>query len=133
MKPALMAAAGAVVLIAAGAASAGVLHYRADLKGVDAAHKAVMKAELDTDSRALDVTITGFDGPATKAGFAGAADSKAELAVPIGGASPAHATVTLTGAQINELNAGRLSFFVDTKTGAAGELRGKVSRSSGVL
>ncbi len=134
MKPTLMAAAAAVVLLAAGAASAGVLYYRADLRGADAAHaKGRMTAVLDTDSRALDVTVTGFDGPATTAGFAEGAATKAELAVPIGGASPAHATVKLTGAQIGELNAGRLSFFVDTKSGTGGELRGKVSRSSGVL
>lgn len=133
MKPTLMAAAGAIVLFAASAASASELYYRADLTGGDAAHKGRMTAVLDTDSRALDVTVTGYDGPATKAGFAGAGDSKAGLAVPIGGASPGHATVKLTGAQINDLNAGRMSFFVDTTTGPSGELRGKVSRSSGVL
>ena len=131
MKPTLMAAAGAVVLLAASAASAGVLYYRADLKGADASHpKGMMKAVLDTDSRALDVTVTGFGGPATTAGFAQGAAAKAELPVPLQGASPAHATVKLTDTQIDELNAGRLSFYVDSKADPAGELRGKVSRSS---
>ena len=134
MKPILLAAAAATLLFAAGAASASELYYSAALKGADAAHRGEMKAVLDTDSRALDVTVTGFDGPATKAGFASAADSKqAGVTIPLGGGSPAHATVKLTVDQINDLNAGRLSFFVDTKAGPAGEMRGKVSRSSGVL
>ena len=133
MKPTLMAAAAAALAFAAGAASASELYYTAQLKAPDASHRAQMKAVLDTDSRALDVTVTGLDGPATKAGFAGAGDAKAEVSVPIGGASPAHATVKLTAAQIDALNAGRVSFFVVTKAGAAGELRGKVSRASGVL
>lgn len=134
MKPMLMAAAGAAVMIAAGAASAGILHYRADLKSAGASPaKGEMTAVLDTDSQSLDVTVTGVDGPATTAGFAANGQAKPELAVPIAGANPAHATVKLTGAQINALNAGRFSFVVDTKSGAGGELRGKVTRSSGVL
>lgn len=132
MKPTLMVAATAALLFVAGAASATELYYSAQLKGADASHKAQMKAVLDTDSRALDVTVTGYDGPATKAGFAGSGEGKAGLSVPIGGGSPAHATVKLTADQINALNAGGVSFFVDTKAGP-GELRGKVSRASGVL
>lgn len=133
MKPSLAAAVAAVALVAAGAASADVLHYRADLKSADSPHaKGLMKADLDTDRRALDVTVTylGVSGPATDAGFEPSGTTKAELAVPIAGVSPAHATVTLTNAQIDDLNAGRLSFYVDTKAGGSGELRGKVSRST---
>ena len=135
-----MAVAGAAVLLAAGGASAGVLHYRADLRGAGASSvKGVMTAVLDTDSRALDVTVTGVSGPTTTAGFAAGGEAKPEIVAPIAGASPAHATITLTSAQINELNAGRLSFVVDTNGGpgsaarSGSELRGKVSRSSGVL
>jgi len=69
-------------------------------------------------------------GPATDAGFEPSGATKAELAAPITGASPVHATVTLTNAQIDDLNAGKLSFYVDTRTGPAGELRGKVTRST---
>ena len=89
-------------------------------------------ATLDTSTKKLTYTMTfmGLTGPATAAHFHGpaAAGANAGVAVPIGAnpASPVTNTVTLTDAQIKDLEAGKWYANVHTKDNPGGEIRGQM-------
>ena len=135
-----MAAATATLLLAAGSAEAGILHYAAVLKGANmtpptASHAhGEITAVVDTDRRTFDYTVsfTGLSGPATSAVFQehGAAVLPA-LATPALKDPQIHATVTLTAAQIDDLNAGRWRFDISTLANPGGEIGGELTRAAG--
>ena len=136
----IAATATAALLLAAGSAEADILHYQAVLKGANetpnASHgRGELTGTLDTDRRVLDYTVTysGLSGPATAASFhdrSGAAAQDVAAQAPAKGAE-LHATVQLTKAQIEELNAGRWSFTLGTKANPGGEVSGELQRSGG--
>jgi hypothetical protein len=135
-----IAAATAALVLSAGSAEAGILHYAAVLKGANmtpptASHaRGEITAVVDTDRRTFDYTVTysGLSGPATSAGFQehGAAVLPA-LATPLLKDPQVHATVTLTAAQINDLNAGHWSFDISTMANPGGEIGGDLTRAAG--
>jgi hypothetical protein len=90
-------------------------------------------AKLDTKTKELSYTMTymGLTGPATAAHFHGpaAAGANAGVAVPIGmpPANPATGTVTLTDAQIKDLEAGKWYANVHTAQNKGGEIRGQMT------
>jgi len=132
------AAAAAAFLLAAGSAEADILHYQALLKGANTTApnaRGELSATLDTDRRLLDYTVSfsGLSGPATAAGLqehGRAADPALAVKAPGKGAA-LHATVQLTRDQVNDLNAGRWSFDIDTAANPGGEISGALQRSSG--
>ena len=89
-------------------------------------------ATLDTKTKQLNYTMTymGLTGPATAAHFHGpaAAGANAGVVVPIGmpPANPATGTVTLTDAQIKDLEAGKWYANVHTAQNKGGEIRGQM-------
>jgi CHRD domain len=89
-------------------------------------------ATLDTGSKKLSYTMTymGLTGPATAAHFHGPADvgANAGVVVPIGTSppSPSKGTVTLTDAQIQDLEAGKWYANVHTEANKGGEIRGQM-------
>ena len=91
-------------------------------------------ATLDTTSKKLSYTITymGLSGPATAAHFHGtaAAGANAGVAVPIGSnpASPTSGSVTLTDAQMKDLEDGKWYANVHTEANKGGEIRGQMMR-----
>jgi len=92
----------------------------------------MLDATLDTTTKALTYTITysGLTGPATMAHFHGPAlpGANAGVAVPFKSpASGASDTVTLTDAQIADLEAGKWYTNVHTAANPAGEIRGQVT------
>jgi hypothetical protein len=133
-------AATAVVLLSAGSAQAGILHYEAVLKGANetpanASHaRGELTASLDLDRHTLDysVTYSGLSGPATTAGFQrqGASAGVAAPASLPGKSSESDGQVQLTRPQIDELNAGRWTFNISTMASPGGEISGKIMRSS---
>ena len=135
-----IAAATAALVLSAGSAEAGILHYAAVLKGANmtpptASHaRGEITAVVDTDRRTFDYTVTysGLSGPATSASFQehGAAVLPA-LATPLLKDPQVHATVTLTAAQINDLNAGHWSFDISTMANPGGEIGGDLTRAAG--
>ncbi len=91
----------------------------------------MMDATLDTATKALSYTITysGLTGPATMAHFHGpaAVGANAGVAVPFkNAASGSKDTVTLTDAQIADLEAGKWYVNVHTAANPGGEIRGQV-------
>jgi len=135
-----IAAAAAAALLAAGSAEADILHFQALLKGANeappnASHgRGELTGTLDTDRQVLDYTVTysGLSGPVTAASFheRGGAAEAAAVQTPAKGAE-LHATVQLTAAQINDLNAGHWSFNIGTAANPAGEISGELQRSGG--
>ena len=122
-------------------AKADILHYAAQLRGANetpanATHAhGVVTAILDTDSRALEYTVTYRDlsGPVTVAGFkepTSPPDDPIVTAPSDPKASTLHDVVTLTKAQVQDLNAGRWIFDISTSASPSGEIRGKVERVS---
>ncbi len=92
-------------------------------------------ATLDTSKKSLTYTLTfmGLTGPATAAHFhgPGAPGANAGVAVAIGTnpTSPTTATITLTDAQIKDLEAGKWYVNVHTAANPGGEIRGQVMRA----
>ena len=91
---------------------------------------------VDTDRRVLEYTVTysGLAGPVTAAGFGRVARDPTDpvLVAPVDPkAGSIHAIVTLTAAQIADLNGGRWFFDIRTSANPAGEIRGVVYRTSG--
>ena len=92
-------------------------------------------ATLDTGSKKLTYTMTymGLSGPATAAHFHGPASPSANagVVIPIGTnpPTPATNTVTLTDAQIKDLEAGQWYANVHTAANPGGEIRGQMTRS----
>ena len=138
-KSMMIAAAGACLLLSATAANAGILHYRAQLRGsaetppnpTNARGEVI--AVLDTDRRTFDYTVTfsGLSGPIEVAGFKqpNSPPDDPIITAP-SGPSAIHAVVQLTTAQISDLNASRWIFDIATHANPGGEIRGKVVRSS---
>jgi hypothetical protein len=94
-------------------------------------------ATLDTSSKQLNYTITffGLSGPATAAHFHGPAapGANAGVAVPIGTnpTSPVTGSVTLTDAQMADLQAGKWYANVHTAENKGGEIRGQMMPTGG--
>lgn len=136
LRSALLAA-----VLAAGfttAASAAMLQFHATMNGASevppkqTAGTGEALATLDTAKKELTYTVTfqNLSGPATAAHFHGPAapGANAGVAVAIGNnpTSPAHAAVTLTDAQIADLEAGKWYVNVHTAANPGGEIRGQV-------
>jgi hypothetical protein len=89
-------------------------------------------ATLNTDTKQLSYTMTymGLTGPATAAHFHGPADpgQNAGVVIPIGTSppSPSKGTVTLTDAQMKDLEAGKWYANVHTADNKGGEIRGQM-------
>src|SRR6476646_10816450 len=123
------------------AASAATIDYRATMSGKSEVPPAAstgsgdVLATLNTDTKQLSYTMTymGLTGPATAAHFHGPADAgqNAGVAVPIGTnpASPSKGTVTLTDAQMKDLEAGKWYANVHTADNKGGEIRGQLVRA----
>jgi hypothetical protein len=125
------------------AASAAMIEYKAALSAKSEVPPTTSNgngdvlATLDTASKKLSYTMTyyGLTGPATAAHFHGpaAAGANAGVAVPIGTnpANPTSASVTLTDAQIKDLQAGNWYANIHTEANKGGEIRGQMMRAGG--
>jgi len=124
-------------------ASAAMMQFQATMSGksevppTTSSGNGDVLATLDTSSKKLSYTMTyyGLSGPATAAHFHGPAASGANagVAVPIGTnpASPTTGSVTLTDAQIKDLEAGKWYANVHTEANKGGEIRGQMMRAAG--
>src|SRR5580692_1817606 len=91
-----IAAAAAVLIFAAGVASADVIAFSAPLKGSSevppnaSKGRGAVDAQLDTNTRTLtySVTYSGLSGPATGAHFHGPARAGVDAPVVVGVAHP---------------------------------------------
>jgi hypothetical protein len=122
------------------AASAAMIQYQATLSAksevppTTSTGNGDVLATLDTGSMKLSYTMTyyGLTGPATAAHFHGpaAAGANAGVAVPIGTnpANPTTASVTLTDAQMKDLEAGKWYANIHTEANKGGEIRGQMMR-----
>ena len=122
------------------AASAAMIDYRATMNGKSEVPPTTstgtgdVTATLNTDTKQLNYTMTysGLTGPATAAHFHGPAGpgQNAGVAVPIGNnpPSPSKGTVTLTDAQMQDLEAGKWYANVHTAANKGGEIRGQMER-----
>ena len=128
----LILAGAAALALAAGAAQAGILRYEAVLKGSASHARGDVTAQLDTDTRVMNYTVTysGLSGPPVGADFEGGATKSTTVLAAAGTASPITGEVTLTPAQIDALNQDRWSFAIKTRTAPNGELTGVLRRTS---
>jgi len=136
-----IAIAAAALGMSAAGARADIVHYEAQLRGANEtpanpsrAH-GVVTAVLDTDRRALEYTVTYKDlsGPVAIAGFkepTSPPDDPIVTAPNDPKANAIHDVVTLTKAQVQDLNAGKWIFDISTGASPGGEIRGKVERTS---
>lgn len=120
------------------AASAAMVDYHATMNGKSEVPPTTstgtgdVQATLNTDTKQLNYTMTyaGLTGPATAAHFHGPAEpgQNAGVAVPIGNnpPSPSKGTVTLTDAQMKDLEAGKWYANVHTAENKGGEIRGQM-------
>jgi len=120
------------------AASAAMINYKATMTGksevppTTSTGSGDVLATLDTGKKTLTYTMTymGLTGPATAAHFHGpaAAGANAGVAIPIGTnpASPTSGSVTLTDAQMKDLEAGKWYVNVHTAANKGGEIRGQM-------
>jgi hypothetical protein len=137
-RTSLLAAAFAIGCLSAASAATvdfrGTLSGKAEVPPTTSNASGDVLATLDTGSKKLTYTITyiGLSGPATAAHFHGpaAAGANAGVAVPIGSnpASPSSGSVTLTDAQIKDLEAGNWYANVHTEANKGGEIRGQLMR-----
>jgi hypothetical protein len=123
------------------AASAAMIQYQAtmspksEVPPTASSGSGDVVATLDTSTKKLSYTMTyyGLTGPATAAHFHGpaAAGVNAGVAVPIGPnpANPTTASVTLTDAQMKDLEAGKWYANVHTAANKDGEIRGQMMRA----
>jgi hypothetical protein len=138
-RTSLLAAAFAVGCLSA--ASAAMVDFHATMDGKSevppnaSTGSGDVLATLNTADKKLSYTITyyGLSGPATAAHFHGpaAAGANAGVAVPIGTnpASPVTGSLTLTDAQMADLEAGKWYANVHTADNKAGEIRGQLMRA----
>ena len=137
-RTSLLAAAFTVGCLSA--ASAATIDFRATMSGkaevppTTTTGSGDVLATLDTTSKKLSYTMTyvGLSGPATAAHFHGpaAVGANAGVVVPIGTnpPSPSTGSVTLTDAQITDLEAGNWYANVHTEANKGGEIRGQMVR-----
>jgi CHRD domain len=140
-RTSILAAAFAVGCLSA--ASAASVNFHATLDGKSevppnaSTGSGDALASLDTSSKQLSYTITffGLSGPATAAHFHGPAapGANAGVAVPIGTSptSPVTGSVTLTDAQMADLQAGKWYANVHTAENKGGEIRGQMMPTGG--
>jgi CHRD domain len=138
VRTSVLAAIGTVWCLSA--ASAATVDFHATLTGkaevppTTSTGSGDVLATLDTTSKKLSYTLTymGLSGPATAAHFHGPAEAGANagVVVPIGTnpPSPATGSVTLTDAQIKDLEAGKWYANVHTEANKGGEIRGQMMR-----
>src|SRR5579871_3149268 len=116
-------AAAAAAFLAAGAANAATLKFKAHLTGAQevpptkSAGSGDLTASLDTSSKAFTykVTYKGLSGPATAAHFHGPAAPGANappVVMVANPASPISGSATLTDPQVADLKAGKWYFNV---------------------
>jgi len=122
------------------AASAAIIDYRAAMNGKSEVPPTTstgtgdVTATLNTDTKQLAYTMNyaGLTGPATAAHFHGPAEpgQNAGVVIPIGNnpPSPAKGTVTLTDAQMKDLQDGKWYANVHTAANKGGEIRGQMVR-----
>ena len=136
-----VAAAAASLALSAGAANADILRYEAQLRGAAETPPTATKARgevtaaLDTDRRLFEYTVTYKDlsGPVVLAGFKQPTSPPDDPIVTAPAAetpTTLHAVVTLSPAQIRDLNSGKWIFDIATAASPTGEIRGKVERIS---
>jgi hypothetical protein len=136
------AAAAALLVMTAGAASADTLKFATSLKGADEVPATDSKgtgqvtATLDTATKTFSYTVTysGLTGPATMAHFHGPAapGANAGPVVPVPKdalANPMKGSATLTDAQVSDLEAGKWYFNIHTAAHPGGEVRGQLTQS----
>ena len=132
------ATAAVLIILAAGAAHAEILHFSATLTGNDevppntSAGHGELSAELETTEKVLvyRATYTGLSGPAVAAHFHGPAAPGADAppVVMVKPDSPIHGTAILNDAQIAALESGKWYFNVHTQANPKGEIRGQLKR-----
>jgi len=120
------------------AASAAMLNYKATMTAkqevppTTSTGSGDVLATLNTATKQLSYTMTymGLTGPATAAHFHGpaAAGANAGVVIPIGmpPGNPATGSVTLTDAQMKDLEAGKWYANVHTAANKGGEIRGQM-------
>ena len=138
MRTTLFAALAVGAMLAAGAASAEIVHFTAKLDGASETPprvtdgKGTAQVTLDTQSKVLSwkVEYSGLTGPATMAHFHGPAapGTAAKVTVPLTGdmASPIKGSATITDGQIGDLRGGLWYLNVHTAKYPGGEIRGQV-------
>ena len=119
-------------------ASAATIDFRATMTGkqevppTTSTGSGDVLATLNTATKQLTYTMTymGLTGPATAAHFHGPAapGANAGVVIPIGmpPADPTTSTVTLTDAQMKDLEAGKWYANVHTAQNKGGEIRGQM-------
>jgi hypothetical protein len=133
----LITIAAAVAVLASATAHAETLTFTTVLKGSeevppnDTTGMGEVRATLDTSSRVLTyrATYSGLTGDAIAAHFhaPAAAGTNAPPMIPMTSlASPISGSVTLTDAQIADLEAGKWYFNVHTVAHKGGEIRGQM-------
>ena len=138
MRTTLFAALAVGAMLAAGAASAEIVHFTAKLDGASETPprvtdgKGTAQVTLDTQSKVLSwkVDYSDLSGPATMAHFHGPAapGTAAKVTVPLTGdmASPIKGSATITDGQIGDLRGGLWYLNVHTAKYPGGEIRGQV-------
>ena len=131
MRNTIFAAVAAATLLAAGAASAQMVHYSATLKGADGVKgSGELQAMLDGKTFTYSATYKDLTGPAVAAHFHGPAapGANAPPVLPVTVTpSPLKGSATLTDAQIADLNAGKWYLNIHTAANPGGEIRGTVT------
>jgi len=131
MRNTIFAAVAAVTLLAAGAASAQMVHYSATLKGAEGVKgSGELQAMLDGKTFTYSATYRDLTGPAVAAHFHGPAapGANAPPVLPVTVTpSPLKGSATLTDAQIADLNAGKWYLNIHTAANPGGEIRGTVT------
>jgi hypothetical protein len=130
--------AGALVLMAAGAAKAEVINLKATMNAASEVPPTSSKgtgtvtATYDTASKKLSWkgSYSDLTGPATAAHFhTGEPGQNGPVAVPITpNTSPFESSATLTDAQAADLLAGKWYVNVHTAANKGGEIRGQVTK-----
>jgi hypothetical protein len=131
MRHTLFAAAAAVGLLVASAASAQMSHYSAKLAGpAGVKGTGEVQAMLDGKTFTYSATFKDLTGPPVAAHFHNAPTPGGDGPPVVGavaGPSPIKGTATLTDAQIADLNAGKWYFNIHTAANKNGEIRGTLT------
>ncbi len=137
MKLILLSTTSAFLSLATSLAGAAVMHFSAPLAGADevpantTAGTGEVVATLDTDSKAFAYTVTysGLTGPGVAAHFHGPAGpgvNAPPVIMVAMGSSPMSGKMTLSDAQVADLNAGKWYLNIHTSAHPGGEVRGQL-------